>query len=597
VEKFLSENPPRGLSSFLVALSAALAVLAGHVETLLHVLVIVFVYLLWRASSSGLSWGQCARRLARFFLFSALGLGMAAVQFIPFLEYMYSSAAHATRAAYGVNPHYVPLPAAILNLIPDFYGNPIHGNYFAPFANYCMTVIGFAGVTSVFLALLSLFSPSPRKKFIWFYLCLGAASFCIVYKVAPIYQLVVSLPFLDIADNSRLLFCLGFSICVQASFFIHSLTENGPRSPRTAVVLAVAIFILAAAAVLAVCSKAFFEAHQFQFRFRHNLEPTLLFLAFLAATSFILLICRRNPLTGRRAALYLGLLMFVQTGVHAIGFNPAIPEGRFFPTPPALRFLLSDRSLHRCLFMGNVFFPNLSAWYGIQEARNYDAMGIKSYRDFQSAMGNFQNLFQVVTSFDEDLAGFLNVKYLMCERGYNPRLSMQVRYPERYRRVFADSSVRIYENLAHMPRAFLVPKLRFIGSGDELLKELPKLDYRNEALVSDPNAPSLKSGDLSHSSCVVTRYRPREAALKIHAEHPCYLVMSDNYFPGWRAFVDGRAQPIYRANGSFRLVPVRAAGDHNIRFCYSPFSFKIGAVISLISLLAAVIMGARPVRH
>jgi hypothetical protein len=202
-----------------------------------------------------------------------------------------------------------------------------------------------------------------------------------------------------------------------------------------------------------------------------------------------------------------------------------------------------------------------------------------------------------VTSFDENLAAFLNVKYVMCERGCDPRLSMRVRYPERYRRVFADSSVRIYENPAHMPRAFLVPRVRLIGTGDELLKELPRLDYRNEALVSDPNVPSLKSGDLSGSSCVVTRYRPREAALKIHAERPCYLVMSDNYFPGWRALVDGRAQPIYRANGSFRLVPIRAAGDHNIRFCYSPFSFKIGAVASLISLLVLVIISARPVRH
>lgn len=594
-EKFLAVNPPRGLPSFLVSLSVALAALAGHVETLLHVLIVVLVYFIWRTLSGELPWVQRGRRLARFVFFSGLGLGMAAVQLVPFLEYMYASAAYAARAAYGVNPHYVPLPAAILNLIPDFYGNPSYDDYFAPFTNYCMSVTGYAGATSVLLACLAPFCLKPHKKFIRFYLCLGALSFCIVYKIEPVCRLAVSLPLLRIADNSRLLFCLGFSVCVLAGFYVHSLVEN-PRPVRASAVAALAVLIAAVAAWLAVCNKSLFEAHRFHFCFRHNLEPTLLFLAFLAATSLILLACRRNSLAGGRAALYLGGLMFAQTGVHAIGFNPAIPAGRFYPAPPALRFLRGDRSLHRCLFAGNVFFPNLSVWYGIQEPRSYDAMGIKSYRDFQSAMGNFQHLFQVATNVDEDIASFLNVKYAMCERKFDAGLAKRVRHPERYRRVFADRSVCIYENLAAMPRAFLVPRVRPVGSRDELLKELPKLDYRNEALVYDGGVPMLQAGDLSRSSCVVTRYKPREVDVKIHAEAPCYLVMSDNYFPGWRASVDGREQTIYGANGGFRLVPIPAPGDHNIRFCYSPFSFKIGVVISLLSLFLAALTSVRSAR-
>ncbi len=601
VEKIFAQSPPGGLTSILVALSVALAALAGHVETLLHILLIALAYFLWRMLSSELPWGQCWWRFARFLFFSVLGLGVAAVQFVPFLEYMYASAAYATRAAYGVNPHYIPLPAAILNLIPDFYGNPSHDNYFfvktaaGAFTNYCMSVIGFAGVTSVLLALLALFSSPPRKKIIWFYLCLGAVSFCVVYRVTPIYQLVVSLPLLSITDNSRLLFCLGFSVCVLASCYIHSLVEESSRPVRASAVMALTGLIIAVAAWLAVCNKRFFEINDFPFRFRNNLQPTVLFLGFLLLTAALLLLRRRGWLIARRCALYLGILVFLQTAVHAIDFNPAIPESQFYPTPPALRFLRSDRSLYRCLFMGDVFFPDLSVWYEIHETRSYDAMGIKSYRDFQSVMGNFQHLFQVVTSFKEDIAGFLNVKYIMFERDFDPMRSMSVRHPERYRRVFADRSVRIYENLAFLPRAFLVPRVRLVCSHDELLKEMPKLDYRNEALVGDRDVPILQAGDLSRSSCLIARYGPREVVLEIHAGTPCYLVMSDNYFPGWRAFIDGKEQPIYRANGSFRLVPISAAGDHNIRFCYSPFSFKIGAVISLISLFAAVVVSARRV--
>ena len=593
IEQFLTQSAPGRSLSILVALSVALAALAGHIETLVHILLIALVYLLWRMLSSELSWGQCGGRLAQFLFFSVLGLGMAAIQFVPFLEYLFLSTAYARRAAYAANPHYLPLPAAILNLIPDFYGNPSHKNYFAPFTNYCVSVGGFAGVTTLILSLLALLGPQRKNRLVWFYVILGAFCFCVIYRREPVYRLLTTLPFLDMADNSRLLFCLGFSLCVIGAFFIHALVESGPRPPRAAAVIAIAVLVLAAAVALAVFNKAFFEAHHFQFRFRHNLEPTMLFLAFLIVTSLILLLCRYNLLAGRRAALYLSLLMFAQTGVHAIGFNPAIPESQFYPTPPALRFLQRAHSVHRCLFVGDLLFPDLSAWYGIQEPRSYDAMGISSYGLVQSALGNFENLFQVVTSVNEEMASFLNVKYVMCARDRDLWRAIRVRYPERYRCVYADRSVCIFENRSCLPRAFLVPRVRVAASDDEVLKELPGLDFRSEALVTDRDVPIFQAGDLSNSSCAITRYRPRAIDLKIRAGGPCYLILSDNYFPGWRAFIDDREATIYRANGSFRLVPVSTAGDHNLRFYYSPSSFKIGVGISLISVLIAVVTSVR----
>ena len=593
IEQFLRQSPPGRWPSLLVAFSVALAALAGHIETLVHVLLIALAYLLWRLVSGELSWGQCGGRLARFLLFSALGLGMAAVQLIPFLEYLFLSTEYARRAAYAANPHYLPLPAAILNLIPDFYGNPSHASYFAPFTNYCISVGGFAGVTTVVLSLLAILSAPRANRCVRFYLILGALCFCVIYRREPIYRLLTAVPFIDIADNSRLLFCLGFSLCVIGAFFIHALAENDARPPRAAAVIALAAIVLGAAAALAVSNKAFFEAYHFQFRFRHNLAPTAFFLAFLIMTSLILLLCRYGLLTGRRAALYLGLLMFAQTGVRAIGFNPAIPESRFYPTPPALRFLQRDQSVHRCLFMGDLFFPDLSAWYGIQEPRSYDAMGIGSYGLFQSALGNFENPFQVVTRVNEDMASFLNVKYIIRARDDDPRRAMRPRHPERYQCAYTDRSVRIFKNLSCMPRAFLVPRVRVAGSRDEVLKELPGLDFRSEALVTDRDVPIFHAGDLSNSSCAITRYTPREIALKIHAGTPCYLILSDNDFPGWRAYVDDREVTIYRANGSFRLVPISTAGAHNLLFYYSPYSFKIGLVISLMSVLIAAFAGVR----
>jgi hypothetical protein len=74
------------------------------------------------------------------------------------------------------------------------------------------------------------------------------------------------------------------------------------------------------------------------------------------------------------------------------------------------------------------------------------------------------------------------------------------------------------------------------------------------------------------------------------------LVMSDSYFPGWHARIDGVETPVWRADYAFRAVEV-AKGPHWVELRYWPASFTIGLVISLLSLLAlAAPWGRRVVR-
>ncbi len=56
-----------------------------------------------------------------------------------------------------------------------------------------------------------------------------------------------------------------------------------------------------------------------------------------------------------------------------------------------------------------------------------------------------------------------------------------------------------------------------------------------------------------------------------------FVVLSDQFYPGWRAYVDGRESPIYRANYLFRAVPV-PAGEHVVEFTYQPVSVGLGPI-------------------
>jgi uncharacterized membrane protein YfhO len=64
-----------------------------------------------------------------------------------------------------------------------------------------------------------------------------------------------------------------------------------------------------------------------------------------------------------------------------------------------------------------------------------------------------------------------------------------------------------------------------------------------------------------------------------------YLVLSDTFYPGWRAFVDGRRAEIVPADHAFRAVYV-PVGQHVVEFRYQPGSLQFGAILSALAWLA-----------
>ncbi|MEE8380426.1 MAG: YfhO family protein, partial [Thermodesulfobacteriota bacterium] len=74
-----------------------------------------------------------------------------------------------------------------------------------------------------------------------------------------------------------------------------------------------------------------------------------------------------------------------------------------------------------------------------------------------------------------------------------------------------------------------------------------------------------------------------------------FLILSDTYYPGWKAFIDGRETTIYKTNGIVRGTFV-SPGTHLVRFVYSPLSFKIGTLVSISTLLPLILLSIFLVR-
>jgi uncharacterized membrane protein YfhO len=73
-------------------------------------------------------------------------------------------------------------------------------------------------------------------------------------------------------------------------------------------------------------------------------------------------------------------------------------------------------------------------------------------------------------------------------------------------------------------------------------------------------------------------------ALDVRAASRGLLVLSENYYPGWRAAVNGRPAEIYKVDGALRGVVV-PPGSSRVTLDYAPASVYLGGVLTLATFL------------
>jgi uncharacterized membrane protein YfhO len=98
----------------------------------------------------------------------------------------------------------------------------------------------------------------------------------------------------------------------------------------------------------------------------------------------------------------------------------------------------------------------------------------------------------------------------------------------------------------------------------------------------------LRAARPANARVEISDYRPERVTLTATTDQPGYLILTDSWYPGWRAFVDGQPTPIYRADVLFRAIQINPWA-HTIVFEYRSDSFRVGAIVSVASLM---ILGA-----
>jgi len=148
----------------------------------------------------------------------------------------------------------------------------------------------------------------------------------------------------------------------------------------------------------------------------------------------------------------------------------------------------------------------------------------------------------------------------------------------------------IAENRSAAPRAFFINAGRVRAPGRNCLTSLqaPDFDPLRDLLLNTA-APPASDAQVTSSHVEVTAYAPADVRLAVESQGPGFVVVTDAFFPGWEAEVDGTTVPVLQADCFFRAVPV-GAGAHSVRLRYTPRSFAVGSITSLLTAGLACVL-------
>ncbi|MDI6807396.1 MAG: YfhO family protein [Candidatus Eisenbacteria bacterium] len=235
-----------------------------------------------------------------------------------------------------------------------------------------------------------------------------------------------------------------------------------------------------------------------------------------------------------------------------------------------VEFLEKDKTIYRILPLSQTEFQtNRYTAFKIQSVGGYHAAKPKLYQDFLEKVG----------LNDLRTLSMMNVKYFVADEplgGQVPGLSL----------VF-DGSKKVYLNEACLPRAYFVENAVYVPNELEVWDRVKRADFNpwREAIVAGTSDFRVDAT----GTALFTKYGFNELRIDLDTSGNSFLVLSDLFYPDWKAYLDNREVPVYRTNGMFRGIQV-GPGKHALVMRYESPSLRLGIFASLASGAVIIIL-------
>jgi hypothetical protein len=261
----------------------------------------------------------------------------------------------------------------------------------------------------------------------------------------------------------------------------------------------------------------------------------------------------------------------------------------------------------RIMGIRGLIFPNMSAALEIQDIKSIVSISIKRFQLFQDLCLSVSPQFKYKSLWFTgimDTGTGKNISEHIRERHPFYSLAGITNYISPYyedipyTKLIRDGSVKIYQNLRAMPRAFIVHKWFLVNTPELSLAWMLSnySSFDSGAVVEGkdiPSAPYLQ--DKPFTKVKIRSYSLHSVVIDAQTDALGLLVLTDTYYPDWIVTVNGKKEKIFPADLCFRGVFLNP-GKHEVRFIYFPKTFYICSAISLITLLVLFILTLKSLR-
>jgi len=251
-----------------------------------------------------------------------------------------------------------------------------------------------------------------------------------------------------------------------------------------------------------------------------------------------------------------------------------------------VEFLKAQGGVYRVLPIDDLSNPTTSPAFMSNRYMMFDIASMGGYHPAKlSAYEEFLDAFAVTLREGRlHLANVVNARYLVSG----------VRLPEHPSLTpvwvgddYEGRARAIYENKDAFARAWVVGDYK-VATGEEALAAMAsgEVDLRRTVLLSE--APSTQPAPGDSAEVTLGRWEQKEMAFEVELDRPGIVVVSEAYYPDWKASVDGAPAEILRANHAFRAVAL-PAGRHEVVMRYDTSLLRKSAAISVVTFALTVL--------
>lgn len=591
IENYLEKYSIKNILLFMFALASSF--FAGHLQIFGFIIVFIILYLILRLNALNYKRSKKIKKAILFTFLIIISFGIFSIQLLPTLELISLSARGAQSYSFLIDNLLLQFHQLIGFVSPDFFGNPATRNYLLS-DSYPGNAL-YIGLIPFVFSILSVFI-YKKNYHVKFYL----VSFLILLFLltrSPVTELIyrLNIPFFSTGSPTNAIFILSFCLSILSGFGIEYFFNKNSKRAYFFFPIFIGIFIL-----IWLITTIF----NFPSSSRNFIYSTSLFIFF---TTLVVL---SGIFKKKLIFAYIFIIITVFDLFYFFQkFNPFISQDLVFPETEVFSFLRKSAGETRVWGYGNAAVEaNFHSQYSLFSPDGYDPLYPGNYGEFvlSSKDGKINKEFNNQTRSDAVIAGgfgetdlptninrlkildVLNVRYILDKEDNK---SSEKTFPaDRFTLVFEKNGWKVFENKKALLRASLFSSYEIYKDEKEFEKLFFDKSFNSlktvlleEGVLNFKKVKTMGNKTNIGISKIVS-YEPNKITINVDANIQNILFLSESYYPGWKAYIDGKETKIYKANYSFRAVKM-PAGHHQVIFLYSPQSFYLGAKISIISLI------------